>query len=135
MNCRPIVEAGQALLVDESYSLDDTFFLSMTPGHSPLHCCVHIRSKGQEAIVLGDMMHHALQCREPDWSTRLLLPTRSWPLRRAEILRAIRRHPTLMLPIHFPSRPRAVSRRTASASAIDFGGIGEMNIERRACTF
>ncbi len=42
---------GPAVLVDENYSLDDTVFLSLTPGHSPYHCCVHIRSSGQEAIV------------------------------------------------------------------------------------
>ena len=68
-NCRPIVEAGQALLVDDTYQLDDTFSLTPTPGHSPHHCCVDIRSKGQHAVVTGDMMHHALQCREPAWST------------------------------------------------------------------
>ena len=68
-NCRPIVEAGQALLVDDTYQLDDTFSLTPTPGHSPHHCCVDIRSKGQHAVVTGDMMHHALQCREPSWST------------------------------------------------------------------
>ena len=68
-NCRPIVEAGQALLVDDTFQLDDNFTLVPTPGHSPCHCCVMIRSQGQEAIVTGDMMHHALQCREPDWST------------------------------------------------------------------
>ena len=65
-NCRPIVEAGQALLVDDTYQLDDTFSLTPTPGHSPHHCCVDIRSKGQHAVVTGDMMHHALQCREPE---------------------------------------------------------------------
>jgi hypothetical protein len=68
-NCRPIVEAGQARLVDDTFQLDDNFTLIPTPGHSPCHCCVMIRSQGQEAIVIGDMMHHALQCREPDWST------------------------------------------------------------------
>ena len=68
-NCRPIVEAGQALLVDDTYQLDDTFSLTPTPGHSPHHCCVDIRSKGQHAVVTGDMMHHALQCRETSWST------------------------------------------------------------------
>ena len=68
-NCRPIVEAGQALLVDNTYELDDTFTLTPTPGHSPRHVCVNIQSKGQHAVVTGDMMHHALQCREPDWST------------------------------------------------------------------
>ena len=64
-NCRPIVEAGQALLVDDTFQLDDNFTLIPTPGHSPCHCCVMIRSQGQEAIVTGDLMHHALQCREP----------------------------------------------------------------------
>jgi glyoxylase-like metal-dependent hydrolase (beta-lactamase superfamily II) len=63
-NCRPIVEAGQALLVDDTFELDDTFSLTPTPGHSPHHCCVDIRSRGQHAVVTGDMMHHALQCRE-----------------------------------------------------------------------
>src|SRR5205085_7028119 len=37
-NCRPIVEAGQALLVDDTFELDDTFSLTPTPGHSPHHC-------------------------------------------------------------------------------------------------
>ena len=65
-NCEPVVAAGQALLVDDDYALDDTFWLTPTPGHSPCHCCVNIRSRGQQAIVVGDLMHHALQCREPD---------------------------------------------------------------------
>src|SRR6516165_9808857 len=50
-NCQPIVEAGQALLVDDGYQLDDTFWLVPTPGHSPHHCCVNIRSRGQHAVV------------------------------------------------------------------------------------
>ena len=41
-NCLPIVEAGQALLVDDDYALDDTITLTPTPGHSPCHCCVNI---------------------------------------------------------------------------------------------
>jgi hypothetical protein len=65
-NCEPIVAAGQAMLVDDDYTLDDTVSLTPTPGHSPCHCCVNIRSGGQRASVTGDMMHHALQCREPE---------------------------------------------------------------------
>ena len=60
---------GIAEVVDETYELDDTFTLIPTPGHSPCHCCVRMRSQGQEAVVTGDLMHHALQCRQPDWST------------------------------------------------------------------
>ena len=54
-NCLPIVEAGQALLVDDDYALDDTITLTPTPGHSPCHCCVNIFSKGQRAVVAGDL--------------------------------------------------------------------------------
>jgi glyoxylase-like metal-dependent hydrolase (beta-lactamase superfamily II) len=68
-NCEPVVAAGQALLVDDDFQLDDMIWLSPTPGHSPCHCCVNTRSGGQRAVVIGDLMHHALQCREPDWST------------------------------------------------------------------
>ena len=68
-NCEPVVAAGQALLVDDDFQLDDTLTLIPTPGHSPCHCCVNIRSNGQRAVIVGDLMHHALQCREPDWST------------------------------------------------------------------
>ena len=68
-NCEPVVAAGQALLVDDDFALDDTVWLTPTPGHSPCHCCVNIRSGGQRAVVTGDLFHHALQCREPQWST------------------------------------------------------------------
>ena len=57
-NCLPIVEAGQAVLVDDDYALDDTVTLTPTPGHSPCHCCVNIFSKGKRAVVAGDLMHH-----------------------------------------------------------------------------
>src|SRR5262249_1415919 len=62
-NCKPVVAAGQALLVDDDFQLDDTLWLTPTPGHSPCHCCVNIRSGGQRAVITGDLMHHALQCR------------------------------------------------------------------------
>ncbi|WP_431269097.1 MBL fold metallo-hydrolase [Dankookia sp. P2] len=68
-NCEPVVAAGQALLVDDDFALDDTITLQPTPGHAPCHCCINIRSGGQRAVVTGDLMHHALQVREPDWST------------------------------------------------------------------
>ena len=102
-NCRPIVEAGQALLVDDTYQLDDTFSLTPTPGHSPHHCCVDIRSKGQHAVVTGDMMHHALQCREPGWSTIFDTDRAQAETSRRSFLGKVADTSTLVLPIHFPS--------------------------------
>jgi glyoxylase-like metal-dependent hydrolase (beta-lactamase superfamily II) len=102
-NCRPIVETGQALLVDETFQLDDTFTLTLTPGHSPGHCCVNIRSRGQQAVVTGDLMHHALQCREPDWSTIWDTDPVQAALSRRHHLGQLADTGTLVLPIHFPS--------------------------------
>jgi glyoxylase-like metal-dependent hydrolase (beta-lactamase superfamily II) len=102
-NCRPIVEAGQALLVDDTYQLDDTFTLTPTPGHSPHHCCVDIRSRGQHAVVTGDMMHHALQCREPQWSTIFDTDQQQAARSRRQFLSKVADGPTLLLPIHFPA--------------------------------
>jgi len=101
-NCEPVVTAGQALLVDDDYQLDDTFWLTPTPGHSPCHCCVNIRSRGQHAVVVGDMMHHVLQCREPDWSTVFDWDPAQAARSRRKFLSEAAGTGRFVLPIHFP---------------------------------
>jgi len=102
-NCRPIVEAGQALLVDDDFALDDSAWLTPTPGHSPCHCCVNIRSRGMHAVVTGDMMHHALQCREPNWSTVFDWDKAMAARSRRQFLSDVADTGTLVLPVHFPA--------------------------------
>src|SRR6202051_1816077 len=102
-NCLPIVEAGQALLVDDDYALDDTITLTPTPGHSPCHCCVNIFSRGQRAVVTGDMMHHVIQCREPDWSPGVDWDGKQAAVSRRKFLSTVADSDTLILPIHFPT--------------------------------
>jgi len=101
-NCEPVVKAGQALLVDENFQLDDAFSLLLTPGHSPCHCCVNIRSRGEQAIVVGDLMHHALQCREPDWSTVFDWDPVQAARSRRKFLGDTAGTLKFVLPIHFP---------------------------------
>lgn len=103
MNCEPVVAAGQALLVDDNYALDDTVWLSPTPGHSPCHCCVNIKSGGLRASVTGDMMHHALQCRDPNMSTVFDWDPAEAAASRRGFLNEVADSSTLILPIHFPS--------------------------------
>ena len=101
-NCEPVVEAGQALLVDDDFSLDDTIWLTPTPGHSPCHCCVNIASRGQRAVVTGDLMHHALQVREPAWSTIFDWDPAQGIESRRRFLAEVADTDTLVLPVHFP---------------------------------
>jgi glyoxylase-like metal-dependent hydrolase (beta-lactamase superfamily II) len=102
-NCLPIVEAGQALLVDDDYALDDTVTLTPTPGHSPCHCCVNIFSRGQRAVVTGDMMHHVIQCRELDWCPKVDWDPKQAAASRRKFLSSVADTDTLILPIHFPN--------------------------------
>jgi glyoxylase-like metal-dependent hydrolase (beta-lactamase superfamily II) len=103
MNCLPVVEAGQALLVDDDFSLDDTVWLTPTPGHSPCHCCVNIKSGGQHAVVTGDLMHHALQVREPGWFTIFDWDKDEAVRSRRRFFASVADTGTLILPIHFPN--------------------------------
>ncbi|HKM63882.1 MAG TPA: MBL fold metallo-hydrolase [Acidisphaera sp.] len=123
MNCRPVVEAGQALLVDDDFTLDDTVWLTPTPGHSPCHCCVNITSGGQRAVVTGDMMHHALQCREPAWSTVFDWDPAQAERSRRSFLASVAGTDTLLLPIHFPG-PTA-GHVTADGEAFRYRFLGE----------
>ena len=102
MNCQPVIEAGQALLVDDDFELDDTFRLIPTPGHAPHHCCVDIRSRGQRGAITGDLVHHVLQCREPAWSTMFDWDPAEAERSRRRFLAEIADTGPLMLPIHFP---------------------------------
>ena len=102
-NCLPVVEAGQALLVDDDYALDDMITLTPTPGHTPCHCCVNIFSKGQRAVVAGDLMHHVIQCREPDWSAGVDWDPKQSAVSRRKFFAEVADTDTLMLPVHFPA--------------------------------
>ncbi len=66
---KPIFDAGLAKLVDDDHRVNSEVWLEPTPGHTPGHVSVHISSKGEEAIITGDMIHHPCQIAFPEWST------------------------------------------------------------------
>jgi glyoxylase-like metal-dependent hydrolase (beta-lactamase superfamily II) len=61
----PVVEAGLQKLVATDHRITDEVWLEPSPGHTPGHVSVHIRSKGEEAMITGDMMHHPIQLAAP----------------------------------------------------------------------
>jgi len=66
---QPIVDAGRAELVASDARLTDEITLIPTPGHSPGHMSLHIRSDGAEALLTGDVAHHPCQMAHLDWSS------------------------------------------------------------------
>ncbi len=121
-SCRPVVEAGQALLVDDDWELEDGIWLTPTPGHSPGHVCVNVRSRGRRAVFTGDLMHHALQCVEPDWSTCFCADPAMAAHSRRGVLEDVADTDTIVVPTHFPG-PTA-GRVVASGDAWRFRFLG-----------
>ena len=67
----PIIEAGMHELVETNHRVSEEVWLEHTPGHTPGHVCVRISSKGQHAVITGDMMHHPIQCALPELGTHV----------------------------------------------------------------
>lgn len=63
----PVVAAGQADEVGTDFAIGPFISLIPTPGHTPGHVSVRIRSGGAEAVITGDAIHTTPQCAYPDW--------------------------------------------------------------------
>lgn len=98
---RPILDAGLADLVETDHRVSDEISLEPTPGHTPGHVSVRIRSAGEEAAITGDMIHHPCQIARPDWSSAADTdPDRSRVTRRA-FLEGCADRPVLVIGTHF----------------------------------
>ena len=116
----PILEAGQAELVDPDHRIDASLRLTPTPGHTPGHVSLVIESAGASAIITGDCVHNPVQFRHPelaadpfDWDT-----ARSSATRRA-LVSTLTDSGTLVLGTHF-APPTAGRLETGPDGAIRF---------------
>ncbi len=66
---RPVLEAGLVDWVEPDARITDEVRLEPTPGHTPGHVSVRISSRGEEAVITGDLMHHPIQCANPHWAS------------------------------------------------------------------
>ena len=111
----PIMEARQAELVSDDFTLDDEVWLEPTPGHTPGHVCVHLTSQGSEAVITGDCIHSPVQCVEPEWIMRADFdPTLARTTRRSFLERYCNSN-VMVCATHFPepSTGRIIQRDKA----------------------
>ena len=66
---KPIADTGKADLVASDARICDEITLISTPGHSPGHVSLHIKSAGEEGLLTGDVAHHPCQMAHLDWSS------------------------------------------------------------------
>jgi glyoxylase-like metal-dependent hydrolase (beta-lactamase superfamily II) len=99
----PVMRAGQVALVDNDFAIDDQVTLEPTPGHSPGHVCIDVRSSAGHVVLSGDVVHHPIQIAYPEWNSRFCVdPDQSRASRKIFVDRHADRD-TLILPAHFAS--------------------------------
>jgi glyoxylase-like metal-dependent hydrolase (beta-lactamase superfamily II) len=97
----PIVEAGLHHLVEPHHRLTDEIWLEPTPGHTPGHVSVGISSRGQNAFITGDMMHHPIQMCMPELSSNFDWDRAQARVTRRGFLARNADRPVLILGTHF----------------------------------
>ncbi|MFO1425857.1 MAG: MBL fold metallo-hydrolase [Steroidobacteraceae bacterium] len=99
----PVVESGQALLVDGDHDLEGHLTLEPAPGHTPGNVVIHLRSQGAHAVMSGDVLHHPIQVVYPEWSAAFCEdPVQSAAMRRRFVETHADRD-VIVLPAHFPA--------------------------------
>jgi glyoxylase-like metal-dependent hydrolase (beta-lactamase superfamily II) len=98
---RPIFDAGLVDLVETAHRVCDEVRLAPTPGHTPGHVSVWIESRGERAVITGDMIHHPCQIARTDWSSPVDTDGVQSAATRGELLEACADQPILMIGTHF----------------------------------
>jgi glyoxylase-like metal-dependent hydrolase (beta-lactamase superfamily II) len=98
---KPIADAGKMDLVPSDHQLTDEITLIPTPGHSPGHMSIHIKSDGEEGLLTGDVAHHPCQMAHLDWSSTADSDPKQSVATRRELFSRFADTPTLVIGGHF----------------------------------
>ena len=118
---QPVVDAGLVDWVESDHAITDEVRLEPTPGHTPGHVSVRIRSRGVEAVITGDLMHHPIQCCDPAVTSRFDADVEQAFATRMRFLREQADRDVLVLGTHFaePTGGRIVSDGESWRFAVD----------------
>lgn len=100
---QPIVDAGLAELVSSTHRVCEELSFIPTPGHTPGHVSVLVESKGETALITGDVLHHPCQFTHPEWPSSPDADPQTNLATRRELFERFTDTPTLIIGTHFAS--------------------------------
>jgi glyoxylase-like metal-dependent hydrolase (beta-lactamase superfamily II) len=98
---KPVHDAGLVDLVETDHRICDEISLVPTLGHTPGHVSVKISSRGEEALITGDFMHHPCQIAHPEWSSNADSDPDTAHRTRERMLKELAARPVLVIGTHF----------------------------------
>ena len=98
---QPLFDAGRVELIGDGYRLSEGVSFQLVPGHTPGHLAMSVRSRGEEAIFVGDVLHHPVQVHYPDWNSPYCEDQPLARVTRRRILAEAADRDALLVPAHF----------------------------------
>jgi glyoxylase-like metal-dependent hydrolase (beta-lactamase superfamily II) len=98
---KPVFDLGLADKVELNHRISPEIRLIPTTGHTPGHVSVLIESKGESAVITGDMVHHPSQFTHPDWDDRFDSDGKTAAVTRRAFVKDFGDKPTLIIGTHF----------------------------------
>ena len=99
----PLEELGLLELMDGEHAITGELKVIPTPGHTPGHVSVEISSRGERAIILGDVLHNQAQVHETDWVSRADTYVERTRTTRRLLMERLEREGTLAAAGHLPA--------------------------------
>jgi glyoxylase-like metal-dependent hydrolase (beta-lactamase superfamily II) len=116
---QPVFDAGLVDLVEMDARLSDEISLIPTVGHTPGHVSVRILSRGQEALITGDFMHHPCQIAHPEWASTADSDAAQGQRTRERMFAELAGAPVLVIGTHFAGATAGRIVRDGGAYRLD----------------
>ena len=94
----PVLEAGQAQLVEGVHAIDDGLLVEPAPSHTEGHVLLKL---GRRGVFCGDVLHHPLQIYMPHWNSRFCAFPDQARATRKRVLEFCVESGALLFPTHF----------------------------------
>jgi glyoxylase-like metal-dependent hydrolase (beta-lactamase superfamily II) len=118
----PVFDSGQADLIGDEHAIASEVSVEPAPGHTPGQLMVRLGSGREQAILSADLMHHPLQVRYPDWSTRFCTDPVQARKTRIGFFNEHANSGRLIFPAHFPAPTGGTIERDGNDFSFTFAG-------------
>ena len=98
----PLIELGVVDLVADEQAIGKELTIIQTPGHTPGHSSLLIRSAGDTALLVGDVWLHPAQVTEPTWAAAFDMDGPAATQMRTSLAQRIADHGMTIGVCHFP---------------------------------
>ncbi|CUV01966.1 Metallo-beta-lactamase family protein [hydrothermal vent metagenome] len=96
-------DMGILELIEGEYAITSELTTLPTPGHTPGHMSIMISSQGQRGLVLGDVLHNAVQAHETDWVSRADIDPETTRITRRSLMEQLEKDGTTIAAVHLPA--------------------------------